>query len=285
MKFREVGDVVLRPQTSPLISLLSTSARSSTRRNIISSRRVFPFVCQSCQQSSSSNAFRQQAAAKAPPPKSSWESTPPSNVSPSASKQRPLDQNDRDFIDKAMDFSRTPGASAKHTQHHKKPGPQRLQYSSEQLSGSSVDDAMSAYDTRPGWTSPRQKPRQPSKPLDSLLFPKAQSGFELSDLSSPENTAVSQPRVLHELNIHLSARTGRTLGVDPNNQTELGLRLRQLDMLVGRNKIRGDHARQKFHERGGLKRKRLASERWRKRFRAGFQRAVTRVQDLRRKGW
>jgi small subunit ribosomal protein MRP21 len=54
-------------------------------------------------------------------------------------------------------------------------------------------------------------------------------------------------------------------------------------MLVSRNRIRADFNRQRFHERGGLKRKRLASERWR--FKEGFQRTVTRVQELRRKGW
>jgi hypothetical protein len=43
--------------------------------------------------------------------------------------------------------------------------------------------------------------------------------------------------------------------------------------------------RQRFHERPGLKRKRLKSERWRKRFAVGFSSTVKRVQDLAKQGW
>ena len=43
--------------------------------------------------------------------------------------------------------------------------------------------------------------------------------------------------------------------------------------------------RQRFHEREGLKRKRLRNERWRRRFKEGFQRAVGRVVGMKRQGW
>ena len=56
-------------------------------------------------------------------------------------------------------------------------------------------------------------------------------------------------------------------------------------MLVSRNRIKADFNRQRFHERAGLKRKRLKSERWRRRFRIGFESVVKRVDALRRKGW
>ncbi|KAG7143200.1 hypothetical protein HYQ45_000451 [Verticillium longisporum] len=42
---------------------------------------------------------------------------------------------------------------------------------------------------------------------------------------------------------------------------------------------------QKRHERPGLKRKRLRSERWRARFKIGFAATVSRVQELRNQGW
>ncbi|KAF4122965.1 small subunit ribosomal protein MRP21 [Geosmithia morbida] len=43
--------------------------------------------------------------------------------------------------------------------------------------------------------------------------------------------------------------------------------------------------RQRFHERPGLRRKRLKSERWRSRFKQGFQAAAVRVRELKKQGW
>jgi hypothetical protein len=96
---------------------------------------------------------------------------------------------------------------------------------------------------------------------------------------------VSKPRVVQELDIHVKPRTGRTVKVNPSTPNDLGTKLRVLDMLVARNKIRQEHARQKFHERPGLKRKRLASVRWRSNFKQRFMGVVGRVNDLRAQGW
>ena len=49
--------------------------------------------------------------------------------------------------------------------------------------------------------------------------------------------------------------------------------------------MRADSTRQRFHERGGLKRKRLRRERWRRRFMEGFKGTVGRVKGLRNQGW
>ena len=51
------------------------------------------------------------------------------------------------------------------------------------------------------------------------------------------------------------------------------------------NNVRLDQRRQRFHERPGLKRKRLKSERWRKRFMVAFKATVQKVHAMRRKGW
>jgi small subunit ribosomal protein MRP21 len=61
--------------------------------------------------------------------------------------------------------------------------------------------------------------------------------------------------------------------------------LRTLEVLCARNRIKQDFNRQKFHERPGLKRKRLATERWRKDFKQRFRGVVGRVGDLRVQGW
>jgi hypothetical protein len=54
---------------------------------------------------------------------------------------------------------------------------------------------------------------------------------------------------------------------------------------MARNSVRRDFNKQKFHERPGLKRKRLKSERWRARFKTEFAATCKRVTELTRKGW
>lgn len=108
--------------------------------------------------------------------------------------------------------------------------------------------------------------------------------FPDSDQSTQIAT-LPRERILTELPIHLSARSGRTLDVDPGKANDLGAKMRQLDGLVARNRIRNDFQKQRYHERGGMKRKRLKSERWRTRFKNEFRKTVLRVQALRKKGW
>lgn len=58
-----------------------------------------------------------------------------------------------------------------------------------------------------------------------------------------------------------------------------------LRRLMNESKIKGLWHRQRFHERPGLKRKRLRMERWRTRFKKGFQATATRVNELKKQGW
>ena len=82
-------------------------------------------------------------------------------------------------------------------------------------------------------------------------------------------------------------RMGPTLGrtVKIGDDGDLARGFRQLDLNCARNRVRSDFNKQRFHERPGLKRKRLHSERWRRRFKADFQAVCSRVEELRRKGW
>lgn len=54
---------------------------------------------------------------------------------------------------------------------------------------------------------------------------------------------------------------------------------------VSRTGVARDARMQKFHERPGLRRKRLRGERWRKAFNEGFYAVLERVRELRRQGW
>ncbi|KAL8636238.1 MAG: hypothetical protein Q9228_006345 [Teloschistes exilis] len=89
----------------------------------------------------------------------------------------------------------------------------------------------------------------------------------------------------HTATIQSRPSLGRTVEVAPERGHDLGRALRSLDIECAVNRVRDDRARQRFHERGGLKRKRLKSVRWRKNFKQGFQAVVAKVKAMRRKGW
>lgn len=99
-------------------------------------------------------------------------------------------------------------------------------------------------------------------------------------------TAVTRPLPRREVGqLRLSSRTGKTLDVIPNESSDLALKLKRLQMTVVRNRIPQDFQKQRFHERPGLKRKRLKSQRWRARFKKGFSKIVGRVGEMRKMGW
>lgn len=86
-----------------------------------------------------------------------------------------------------------------------------------------------------------------------------------------------------DIKYRLRPSVGRTIHLDSRVDLARGLGL--LNARVRVNKIAQDVSKQRFHERPGLKRKRLRSERWRARFKHGFKATCSRVQDLARQGW
>ena len=83
--------------------------------------------------------------------------------------------------------------------------------------------------------------------------------------------------------MRLTPTTGRTVMVGTG--VDLGRAIRVLEQNCSRNKVRSDFTKQRFHERGGLKRKRLRRERWRAQFKLGFKQVVDRVKHLKKQGW
>ncbi|CAK7214400.1 hypothetical protein SBRCBS47491_002130 [Sporothrix bragantina] len=83
--------------------------------------------------------------------------------------------------------------------------------------------------------------------------------------------------------ITLGPITGRTVHV--GGQTDAANAFLMLNIMVRRNQVAQDFQRQRFHERPGKKRKRLASEWWRRKFRRGFIATVDRAKELARQGW
>jgi len=119
------------------------------------------------------------------------------------------------------------------------------------------------------------------------------SFLDTSSMQTPQPTFTSdnplityrQPVIIPEPTIKLGPSVGRTVAIEPNKGVDLGRGFRMLEMLCARNKVRTEFKRQRFHERPGLKRKRLKSERWRRRFREGFKAVVQRVERLKKQGW
>lgn len=133
---------------------------------------------------------------------------------------------------------------------------------------------------------PGQRPRLNTSSLDLGTLPDLPPGMQVGGTVPNLSTAPTIPES-EKVYPRLSATYGRTIDLDPtrHQSRDLVKGVGMLTALVVRNNIRSDFLKQKFHERPGLKRKRLASQRWRARFKAGFHRVTSRVTELTRKGW
>jgi ribosomal protein S21 len=79
-------------------------------------------------------------------------------------------------------------------------------------------------------------------------------------------------------------KMGPTAGRSVVVQTDVAQAFMKLKSILSQNRVKQDFHLQRFHERPGLKRKRLRSERHRKRFKEGFRRMIAVVMDMKKKG-
>jgi len=77
---------------------------------------------------------------------------------------------------------------------------------------------------------------------------------------------------------------GPTAGRSVLVQGDVTVAFTRLKSLVQANRVRSDLMKQRFHERPGLKRKRLKRERHRRRFKEAFKRMVGVVLDMKNRG-
>ena len=148
-------------------------------------------------------------------------------------------------------------------------------------------------------TAYRNSVRNPRAPIKSyqeiarkMQFPPQQPDSERtpSSLTNDMYQALQQNTTLRparraKRTVRSRPAVGRTVEVIPDRGVDVGRALKNLDITCAANRVRQDQSRQKYHERPGMKRKRLKSERWRKMFKQSFQATVTRVMEMRRKGW
>ncbi|KAM3513449.1 hypothetical protein MY11210_002929 [Beauveria gryllotalpidicola] len=112
----------------------------------------------------------------------------------------------------------------------------------------------------------------------------------LSSKASDYGRSVQQEDPLARPRVRAVAATGRTIFVrnanpGPNSAPTVRSALAMLGRLVANQHVKSKYYSQRSHERKGLKRKRLASERWRSRFKVGFCAVYARVHELRKQGW
>ncbi|KAA8894934.1 hypothetical protein FN846DRAFT_894624 [Sphaerosporella brunnea] len=121
----------------------------------------------------------------------------------------------------------------------------------------------------------------PMAGLFDTLFstPRAPSSFR------PNFSPSANQLPLSHLNVpQKPPKMGPTAGRSVVVQGDVAQAFMRLRSIISQNKVRQDFHYQKFHERPGLKRKRLRSERHRRRFKEGFKRMVALVMDMRKKG-
>jgi small subunit ribosomal protein MRP21 len=133
----------------------------------------------------------------------------------------------------------------------------------------------------PGLHGQPSYPIWPQKELDESTIVKSS---ETSEAVSNEDVWANTVREMDK-NRNLSSRFGCFLNVDGAKNGNVAVRLRQLASLASSNRIAYTASRQRFHERPGLKRKRLRRERWRRRFKVTFKKICARVTHLTKQGW
>ncbi|KAM3419548.1 hypothetical protein BST61_g2888 [Cercospora zeina] len=129
-----------------------------------------------------------------------------------------------------------------------------------------------------------------SKMLASLAITKktTRPSYSSADVHDTFGQQVDAPRVtnIRETEpVILPPNAGRLVEVDESRNMDVGRAFRTVDILCSKNKVKRSFQQQRFHERPGLKRKRLKNERWIKRFRENFKGTVKLVQKMKKQGW
>lgn len=140
----------------------------------------------------------------------------------------------------------------------------------------------SAYDRAPAAPTKDSSSSSSSNPFEDDDDFALDLDLSLADLRKTPKTMEHVPAPLtHDL--HCGPRLGRTINLTKN--VDVGRAFKLLAQSVAANKIVKTVRLQREYERPGLKRKRLKSERWQRRFKTGFKATVKRVRQLTAQGW
>ncbi|CZT49155.1 uncharacterized protein RSE6_09954 [Rhynchosporium secalis] len=256
MEIRRVADALLRSQTSHLAAFLSPATTGRLGQKTCSNRQIQRSFTSSVQRS----ALRPSATTTSTPPPSVEASTPSSD----RSDNQPAMQGE----------AKSPGWAAR---------PRPSNYGTPTLTpekeralngGTSAGDLMATLNLKKRDNSRMQVNRM--KDVGSFSN---RIGGSFADAMAAETGVFKAARKP----ILLNPSTGRSVSV--TSQIDVAKSFRLMEMRCARNRIKRDSMTQRYHERGGMKRKRLRRERWRKRFLEGFKATIVRVKQLKRQGW
>ena len=139
------------------------------------------------------------------------------------------------------------------------------------------------------FSMPRQQASPPGAIHSQMIIPGQTRPFDAhASTASSYRQSVStkklfKPRAVRT--IESSPRVGRTVEVNPKKGVDLNRALRKLGTNCALNNVRRDLINRRYHERPGMRRKRLKREQWRARFKHGFRALVEKVLAMRKKGW
>lgn len=255
MDLMKAGETIMRSSHS-LMPLLAPTYRQPARRAVFSQCRAQPMRASASRSfATSMRRYQDDSAVKTSPQQ-------PANP-------RTASQEISSILDGALDMKKgtptTPtGRTSRFASNYAQTtsSPARAQLEADRQSNrSSMDDLMA------GLLGPSTGGR---RDIAGSLNPRARSG---------------PPPMPQPAPMKLGPTLGKTVYVDNQRGIDVARAFRNMEITVVRNKVRRDFNAQRFHERGGTKRKRLHSQRWRLRFKAGFQAAVKRILKMKKQGW
>ncbi|GAB7326686.1 hypothetical protein MBLNU13_g10644t1 [Cladosporium sp. NU13] len=255
----KAGETIMRSSHSLMPFLAPTAYRQPARRAVFlqcraqpmraSASRSFVTSMRRCQDDSASSGVRTSPQQPAKPTTASQEISSILDGALDMKKGTP-----------AAPTGRTSRFASNHAQTTSTPARAQLE-ADKQSNRSSMDDLMA------GLLGPSLGGK---RDIAGSLNPRARSG---------------PPPVPQPAPMKLGPTLGRTVYVDNQRGVDVARAFKAMDIRVAKNGVRREFNAQRFHERGGTKRKRLHSQRWRKRFKLGFQAAVKRILKMRKQGW
>lgn len=276
MDLRRLGDPLLKPRPSPIFSFLLPSFHSS-RRAMTTCRkaRIVPtkppryLKCKF----HSSSIHRAQSSSSAAD-LDELEDLPQSNHSGPSPTTSPQQRASDNQIDALLESTFNKPYSSR-----------RKPYTPPKETSASMLDA--GHKAAEYYSMRERGARSPGSLARSMAFPSPQetnTARESKYLRNNDQQIQLKPKRAMRT-IRSRPTVGRTVEINPDRDVDFGRALRTLGIQCAVNRVRADLQRQRYHERPGMKRKRLKSERWRKLFRESFRATVGRVKEMRRKGW
>lgn len=274
MEVRRAADTLLRCQPSSLAGLLAppSTLRWPAGRQL-TSRRALPLS-------------RRQTFITTTP-RCSFKPTTTTSATPSRSqdekaKNRPEDKGpaSTDINKAAQDLGWLQGGGSRSGGSRQAHEHSRLSRERE-LSmnrGSSADDILKSMNST---FSSSSSPSTGGIDLSRMMSPPSQNRPESAmDMMSAITTLLPKKE---KIPLRLTSSTGRSIAIHGHVDVARGFQL--MERTCMQNGIKRDFQSQRYHERRGIKKKRLRGLRWRRRFMEGFRATIQKVVKYRKQGW